>query len=517
MRCRLEVGGILSAFALMVIAVSAQPSTDSMWEAIPNPTLKSGLGHDLVSGLRAYRAYRLDETRMRQLLWQAPHENIVMPRFSHVIINLPMPDGSFQRFAIVESPVLAPELAARYPEIKTFLGQGVDNPTAVARLDFTPNGFSSMVITHEGASFIDPYDSEHPGVYICYDRRDSIRRRPPCHVHTTMHPEDLPAESTFEPLSGITRRTYRLAVNATGEYTVYFGGVANAEARIVPTVNRVNGVYENDFCVRFNLVYLRAYPNPSTDPFTDFESLGDQNQSVLDSVLGSANYDFGHIFTRGNFGGYAGLGVVCRAGEKAVGVSGLLVPFGDAFDIDYVAHEMGHQFAGNHTFASCTGFSSPFPYEPGSGSTIMAYAGVCGATDNLQPNSDPYFHTHNITEVRNFITGSVGNSCAVRETIPNTNPSVNVPASVQVPQSTPFRLTADAADPDGDTLTYCWEQYSVSPLFRSRLPNLSPTRFFPRLETVMNNQTDPWERLPTTSRTIPFRCTVRDNRAGGGW
>ena len=502
---------------MTLIAGLAQQSVDLLWEAIPAPTLKSGLGHDLVSGLRAYRAYRLDETRMRRLLWHAPHENTVAPRFSHVIISLPMPDGSFQRFAVVESPILSPELAARYPDIKTFIGQGIDTPTAVARLDFTPNGFHSMVITHEGSYFIDPYDPEHPGVYICYDRRDSIRRRPPCHVHAVAPVEEHSHEPTFEPQSGITRRTYRLAVNATGEYTVYFGGVSRAEAQIVTTVNRVNGVYENDFCVRFTLVYIRAYPNPNTDPFTSFFNLGRENQTVLDSVLGSANYDFGHVFTRGDLGGYSdGLGTVCRAGQKARAASGLPVPFGDAFDIDYVAHEMGHQFAGNHTFAACSGFSSPFPYEPGSGSTIMAYAGICGTNDNLQPNSDPYFHTHNITEVQNFISGSVGNSCAVRETIPNTPPSVSVPASVQVPQSTPFRLTATATDPDGDPLTYCWEQYSANPLFRSRVPSLSPTRFFPRLEVVMNNQTDRWEQLPTTNRTIPFRCTVRDNRAGGG-
>jgi hypothetical protein len=516
MRRPRRIGGILSAFALTLIVASAQQSPDLLWEAVSVPALKSGQGYDLVSGLRAYRAYRLDETRMRRLLWHAPHENTVAPRSSHVIISLPMPDGSFQRFAVAESPILSPELAARYPEIKTFIGQGMDTPTALARLDFTPNGFHSMVTTPEGSSFIDPYDPEHPGVYICYDRRDSVRRRPPCHVHVVKQPEEHAHEPTFEPQSGMTRRTYRLAVNATGEYTVYFGGVSRAEAQIVTTVNRVNGVYENDFCVRFTLVYMRAYPNPNTDPFTSFFNLGRENQTVLDSVLGSANYDFGHVFTRGDFGGYSdGLGIVCRAGQKARAASGLLTPFGDAFDIDYVAHEMGHQFAGNHTFASCGGSAAPFPYEPGSGSTIMAYAGICGA-DDLQPNSDPYFHTHNITEVQNFISGSVGNSCAARETIPNTPPSVNVPASVQVPQNTPFRLTANAVDPDGDTITYCWEQYDTSPLFRSRLPHLSPTRFFPRLEVVMNNQTDRWERLPTTNRTLRFRCTVRDNRAGGG-
>jgi hypothetical protein len=506
----------LSLISLVFTTVFAQQSVDRLWQAAPVPALTVGLGYDLVSELRAYRVYRLDETRMRRLLWQAPHEATVLARHSHVVISLPMPDGSFQRFAVVESPILAPELAARYPDIKTFVAQGVDNPVAVARLDFTPNGFHAMVIAPEGTAFVDPYGPEQLGLYLCYDRRDSLRQRSPCSVHQHKHPDDEGFEPTFDPQSGQIQRTYRLAVNATGEYTQYFGGVAQAEAQIVTTVNRVNGVYENDFCVRFTLVYMRAYPNPNTDPFTEFWSMGDQNQSTLDAVLGSANYDFGHVFARGNFGGYAGLGVVCRAGQKAIGVSGLLVPRGDAFDIDYVAHEMGHQFNANHTFRSCAGSAAPFPYEPGSGSTIMAYAGICGTGYDVQPNSDPYFHTHNIGEVLNFVAGSVGNSCAVRATIDNTLPSVSVPSSVRIPQSTPFRLTAVGSDPDGDTLTYCWEQYDSNPLFRSHLPSLSPTRFFPRLQTVMNNATDPWETLPAANRAMTFRCTVRDNRAGGG-
>ncbi|MCX7992116.1 MAG: M12 family metallo-peptidase [Fimbriimonadales bacterium] len=511
-----QFGVSLSLLHFAIAAVFAQQSTDSLWQATPAPVFTAGLGYDLVSELRAYRSFRLDETRMHRILWQAPHEDTVLARHSHVVISLPMPDGSFQRFAVVESPILSPELAKRYPDIKTFVAQGVDNPVATARLDFTPNGFHAMIITPESTAFIDPYGPEAPEVYICYDRRDSKRQRPPCSVQEHKDSDDEGDGLTFDPQSGQIRRTYRLAMNATGEYTQYFGGVSQAEAQIVTTVNRVNGVYENDFCVRFNLVYVRVYPNPNTDPFTSFGNLGSQNQSTLDSVLGSANYDFGHVLTQGNFGGYAGLGVVCRAGQKGVGVSGLDVPRGDAFDIDYVAHEMGHQFNANHTYRLCAGDVAPFPYEPGSGSTIMAYAGVCNPSENVQLYSDPYFHTHSISEVQGFITGSVGNSCAARTTTNNTLPSVSAPSSVRIPQGTPFRLTATGNDPDGDTLTYCWEQYDSNPLFRSRLPALSPTRFFPRLETVMSNSTDPWETLPTASRTMTFRCTVRDNRAGGG-
>lgn len=508
---------VVALMALSLVGATAQHSYGLLWEAKPLPLLVEGRGRDLVSNLQAYRSFRLDESRMRRLLWQAPREDTVPARHSHVVITLPMADGSFERFAVVESPLLSPTLAAQYPEIKTFVAQGIDNPVAVARLDFTPNGFHAMVLAPDRTTFIDPYGPELPGLYICYDRRDSAGRRLPCLTREQFFPDEEPSEPTFEPLSGQTRRVYRLAVNATGEYTQYFGGQQQAVAQIVTTMNRVNGVYENDFAVRMVLVYVFAYPNPNTDPFSNsLFNLGRENQNVLDSVLGSANYDVGHLLTRANLGGYAGgIGIVCRTGLKAQGVSGTLVPFGDAFDIDYVAHELGHQFGGNHTFRSCGGSAAPFPYEPGSGTTIMAYAGICGS-DDVQPNSDPYFHTHNLTEVLNFVAGSIGNSCATREPIDNTLPNLSVPAQVRIPRSTPFYLTAVADDPDGDTLTYCWEQYDSNPLFRSRPPSLSPTRFFPRLQTVMNNATDRWETLPATDRTMTFRCTVRDNRAGGG-
>jgi len=496
-------------------------SGDGLWQEITAPEPRDHLARDLMAGLDRHRTMLLDESRMRAMLNQAPHEDQIEARLSPVIITLPMPDGDFRRFAIVESPVLSPELALLHPNDKTYVGQGVDHPAATVRFDFTTNGFHSMIISPEGYSFIDPYGPSHPGVYACYSRKDSIRPRPEC----TVLDENEAVKGTggdFTPQAGETRRTYRLAVNATGEYTTFFGGVTQAEAQIITTVNRVNGVYENDFCIRLNLVYKRAYPDPSTDPFGG--SLLSQNQTILDSVLGSANYDVGHLFTRGG-GGIASLRSVCVNGSKARGLSGLDVPMGDIFDIDYVAHEMGHQFGGNHTFngtaGSCNGNRvSSTAYEPGSGSTIMAYAGICGSQD-VQSNSDPYFHTHSFSEIIAYTSGGVG-ACGNAGSTGNSAPVVDAGPNYTIPRGTPFKLTATASDANGDTLTYCWEQYDLGtppgtgPLFRSRIPTIAPFRTFPRLTTILSNGSDPWEVLPTVDRTLNFRCTVRDNRAGGG-
>jgi hypothetical protein len=326
--------------------------------------------------------------------------------------------------------------------------------------------------------------------------------------------------------------TYRLAVAATGEYTAFQGGtVAQALAAINTTMNRVNGIYQRELSIRFVLIANETniiYTNAMTDPYTngDPNAMIGENQSNVDTVIGSGNYDIGHVFGT-NSGGLASAGVC--AGNKARGVTGSGAPVGDAFDVDYVAHEMGHQFGANHTFNGSTGScggnrESGAAYEPGSGSTIMAYAGICGA-ENLQLNSNDYFHVKSLEEIVAFIGG---HSCDVETATGNVAPTVNAGPDFNIPMGTPFILTASGSDANGDALTFAWEEYDLGtqsppntddgsrPIFRSFTPTASPARTFPKLSDILNNTSTFGESLPTTTRNMTFQVTARDNRAGGG-
>jgi chitodextrinase len=468
---------------------------------------------------------------------------------SNVILALPNPDGTMENFKIYENSNMEPELAARYPEIKSYIGIGIDNPTASAYISTSPLGFKSMVLNPgKPAVFVEPYsqDLQTYTVYTKADKRTAFTKFE-CSVLDRITQTD---GSNLRPNADDgSLRTFRLAMSVTGEYTAYFGGTkAQALAAINNTMTRVNGVFEKDFNARMVLISntdLVIYTSASTDPYSASSSMSNWNQQLqttLTNTIGNANYDIGHLFGATGGGGNAGcIGCVCVNPTSTVPLgkgSGYTspangVPSGDAFDIDYVAHEMGHQFGANHTF-SMNNEGTGANMEPGSGSTIMGYAGI--TSQDIQMNSDPYFHAISIQQVTNNIKTK---TCPTLTATGNSVPTANAGLDYTIPKSTPFMLTGSGTDANGDALTYIWEQFdnasstqtgassaasatkTSGPTFRSYSPSTSTTRYFPRMQSVLTGATTTSgseivvEAVPSVARTMNFRFTVRDNRAGG--
>jgi Metallo-peptidase family M12 len=475
------------------------------------------------------------------------------------IITLPMPDGSLKRFRFSESPVMEPALAAKYPEIKTYSAQGVDDPFATLRMDYNPySGFHAQILSPSGNIFIDPYAKGNTQYYMSYFTKDFKKESSfTCGTPVPVSQNRVARLAASGPCRGTQLFTYRLAMACTGEYATEVclpaaPTVPATLAAITTSVNRVSGLYENELTVRFLLVAntdLLIYLDGTTDPYTNNSgnTMLTENQTNTNTIITSANYDIGHVFSTGG-GGIAYLGCVCTA-NKAGGVTGSPNPVGDPFDIDYVAHEMGHQFGGDHTFnsvdGSCAGNrNATTAYEVGSGTTIMAYAGICDA-DDIQPNSDPFFHTVSFDQISNFIATGAGASCHGTIATGNSIPVITAMSNngVTIPELTPFILSATATDANGDALTYCWEEWDLGaqdtwdggansttkPLFKSREPKTSGIRMIPDINVILagypanpaatndglkgETMSDP--NGPAT-RVIKFRLTVRDNRAGGG-
>ncbi len=510
-----------------------------------------------------YQLLQLDGTDMAARLAAAPPEGSA-GKSAAPVIELPLPDGGTLRVAVEESPVMSQALAEQYPQIRTYRVRGVNQPNISGRLDLSPRGFHGLLDTPDGTLFIDPReDASGDRYYVSYYKRDyrpeqKLSTPFSCgvedHQASDGSGQDLGHGLRQSPgdaarTEGGTRATisagnqlstYRIAIAATGEYTAYHGGVNNALAAIVTTLNRANQIFERDFAVRMTLIDGNdqiIFTDANADPYSNFNGFAmlAENQETLDNIIGIANYDVGHVFSTGG-GGVAQLQSVCSNFGKARGVTGSPRPVGDPFDIDYVAHEIGHQLGALHTFNGTTGScgggnrSATKAYEPGSGSTIMAYSGICGE-ENLQFFSDALFHIASIEQAVNFTTNGGGAVCAALQPLGNNAPTADAGADASIPAQTPFELTGTANDADGDNLSYVWEQYDLGnasnslatmstddgtrPLFRSQPPSASPTRSFPRLAAVLSGENSArGETLPTTNRELNFRFTVRDGNGG---
>ncbi len=495
-----------------------------------------------------YETFSLDITALKTKLATAPMDKLVPIDQSNCIITLPNANGKTQSFRVVEAPVMEAPLANAYPQIKTYSIRGIDDVYANGKIDVNEFGFHGMIRSINGNVFIDPFCRGNVNDYIVYYtsdfKKDPSQMLP--EVGVLENSEYKMGVGVLSPPAicvGANLRTYRLAVACTGEYAVAATGlpaptVAQTLAKIVTSVNRVDGVYETDVAVRMVLVATETavvFTNSASDPFTGNNNasiLINESQTVCNANIGGANYDIGHTFSTGG-GGLAQLGCVCSASNKARGITGSPTPVGDPYDIDYVAHEMGHQFGGNHTFNavtnSCSGNrNASTSVEPGSGITIMAYAGICG-TNDLAPNSIAYFHAISYDEIVNFTNTGGGNACAATTTTGNNPPVVTGAVTYTVPKSTPFTLTGSATDPNGDPLTYSWEETDPGaaganwnsgnkPYFMTYTPTATPSRTFPKLSVILtgNLTGTKGEYCPGTAQTLNFRLTARDNKMGGG-
>ena len=431
---------------------------------------------------------------------------------------------------------MAPALAARYPDIKTYKVYGIDNPSASGRLSLSPNGFAGMVSSPDGTFYIDHDDGDQYRVA----RRSHDPSSEPFTCEMKQHHQDSLLEKNLVPTLAMRSpgnlRVYRLALAATEEFVDAAGGTkADAMSAVTNNINRINQVYERDLGVRLELVAnTDELFYTGSDPYSNgnTSAMLSENQTNIDNVIGSSNYDIGHVFGIGG-GGVAYLGVVCENNYKARGVSTGYRPTGDGFAIDLAAHEFGHQFNAGHSFNGTTyncggNRTSSQAWEPGSGSTIMSYAGICG-TENVQNSSDAMFHVGSIERINSHTSGSAS-SCGTLVSINNpSEPVASAGGDYTIPASTPFRLAGSGTDADSDTLSYSWDQMDTgsetnsttygtdlgnNPLMRSYLPRASGVRYFPTLTDVLSNANSKVEALATTNRTINMRLTVRDGKSG---
>ena len=519
-------------FILIFFNVNAQ--TNSYWKQSERP-IQIESANTFVPN--KYISFSLNKNVFQQLLQTAQNESQKNIPNSGLVIAFPDANGLLQDFLVYESPIFEPQLGIKYPTLKTYIGQGIRDKSAAIRFDVTYKGIHAMIKSASDIVFINQVPNSNQ--FVVFSRKD-------CNPSSSFYcqTEDGSLENIITNSQrstqssseiGQTLRTYRLAMACTGEYTAFHGGtVPEALSAIVISVNRVNLVYEQEVDVRMVLVGntdTLIFTNTTTYSNNNGSAMLGQNQTIVNARIGSANYDIGHVFSTGG-GGIAQLGSVCGNG-KARGVTGLGSPVGDPFDIDYVAHEIGHQFAGNHTFNSNSGSCSgnrngSTAFEPGSGVTIMAYAGICGS-DNVAQNSIAYFHSGSFDEIVDFITTGNGDNCAEATSTGNLPPTIETYTNnFSIPYQTAFKLKGKASDPDGDAVTYSWEEMDLgaggawnavvgsAPIFRSYNPDTTATRLFPKLSNILNNLTTIGEQKPKSARTLKFRLTARDNRAGGG-
>lgn len=557
---------LLVSFLLVTLGYSQK---DKFWSPVSSSEgITKSKSVQRMSFPQEYTLYNLNLDAMRQALSSAP--NRFGTAKSTTIISIPGTDGKLERFEMYEASNFTEDLQAQYPEIRAYVGVGIDDKYAQIRISAAPSGIQTMIFrVGKKNEFMEPFSADGK-VYAAFNSSRNKGSLPfTCSTDDVALVTDLTSGGLTEGRSNAgTYKTMRLALSCTGEYANYFGATSAANSGLVlaafnATMTRVNGVFEKDFALHLNIIAQTTnviYYNPATDPYSDSATGTDpantnntsgwnvQLQNTLSANLtgtgttlaaNNAVYDIGHLFGADGGGGNAGcIGCVCvndtaTTTDKNKG-SGYTspadaIPAGDNFDIDYVAHEMGHQVGCNHTF-SHSAENNTVNLEPGSGSTIMGYAGITGATD-VQAHSDDYFSYGSILQTQTNLSTK---TCPVSVAITHGVPTVDAGLDYTIPKSTPYKLTGTGSDPSGSPVTFCWEQNddattvgaaasypsptkTQGPNYRSLDPVAVPYRFMPEFSSVLNNVlSTTWEATSSVARTLNFALTCRDNVAGGG-
>lgn len=484
--------------------------------------------------------YSLNTDELKQALKNAPQ------RFSNekgAIVSLPTAKGKLEKFQVWEFSNMAPELQAKFPDIKSYVGTSIEDPTVYLRFSMSPVGFSSMITRSGISEFIEPY-TEDRTVYAVFDSNAKRGQdKEPFECSTIDHIEKSAAEK--KNAGAANRRTagfnvFRMALSCTGEYAQYHLTAAgtpvtapDAQKKAVvlsamnATLTRLNGVFEKELSLHFNLIANNdavIFLNAASDPYTNAGP--DEANVGITSVIPASNFDMGHLLDKKNGNGAAYLDALCGS-RPGRGWTAHNFPEGDKFDIDYVAHEMGHQMGANHTFSYYLDGNGSSEMEPGGGSTIMAYTGIMGGVYDIQYNSNDYYHTYNLTEIKNRISNI---SCGVTTPFGVAAPTVNAGSDYIIPKSTPYVLKGTTGDTNSSSYTYVWEQMDNAPSsqtdlnslayltkpsgpnFRSVSPKSTPVRYFPEFNKVLAGALSTrWESVSSVGRNLNFRLTVRNN------
>ncbi|MGO4818376.1 zinc-dependent metalloprotease [Flavobacterium sp. W22_SRS_FP1] len=520
---------------ILIWCSSIQAQNKVPWKKIDQGSLSFFDNNTNKSSSNKKSLFRFDQEMLMQSLVAI---NSRTAKRSSVEISIPNIAGVMEKFLVWESSNFEPKLQAKYPEIRGYAGVGLSDPKASINFSLSPKGIQTMVLRADSGSEFIEASPEDSSLYVLFSSKMVNNRELPfvCSTEDKILNKELTNINSKISANNRVFKTLRLALSCTGEYAAYHGGTeANALAAMNATMTRVNGIFNKDLAVKLEIIANNSiiiYTDATTDPYSDAAAgtAGDWTQEVQDVLtadIGDGNYDIGHLFGASGGGGNAGcIGCVCDAGKGSAYTSPAdEKPEGDTFDIDFVAHEMGHQLGANHTFSWDASEITGFNVEPGSGSTIMGYAGITTDYD-VQSNSDDYFAYASIKQIQeNLSTKNCGSSVNLIKSLP----VINAGSNYVIPKGTAFVLKAIGADVNSAEVSYTWEQNDSAinstaanslavpaktdgPLFRSLYPGSSPNRYMPDYSNVLANKlTSKWESVATVARTLHFVLTGRDN------